>query len=161
MTALPISIDLKPPLTHSHWQIDWFQGIWKKSVFIIHPNFWVCSCRASGAQAVQGENILNVFHKDLRRADTEGRKWTHFDSGGSIGRVWGTDQRSMVPTNLVNIVVGPGRGTWDRKNPSTLRSKSLEHSRGQGLPYPPTPFPCWGPFPADAEKHAKHARKYT
>ena len=42
-----------------------------------------------------------------RRADTDGQKGTHFDSGGSIGGIWGTD---------AHIVVGPGRGTWDPKN---------------------------------------------
>ena len=51
-----------------------------------------------------------------RRIDTDGQKWTHFDSGGSIGGIYGTDQNFMVPTNLVLTVVGPGRGTWDWKN---------------------------------------------
>ena len=43
-------------------------------------------------------------------------KWTRFDSGGSVGGIYGTDQNFMVPTNLVHIVVGPGRGMWDRKS---------------------------------------------
>ena len=29
--------------------------------------------------------------------------------------IYGTDQNSMVPTNLVHIVVGLGGGMWDRK----------------------------------------------
>ena len=28
-------------------------------------------------------------------------------------------------------------------------------SGGLGLPYPPTPFPCWTPFQPDAQKHSK------
>ena len=55
------------------------------------------------------------------RADTDGQKWTHFDSGGSIGFFLGTDQNSMVPINLVHIVVGPGRGTWDPKNQKNIK----------------------------------------
>ena len=49
-----------------------------------------------------------------RRADTDGQKWTRFDSGASIGGIWGTSQNVMVPTKLVHIVVGPGRRTWDQ-----------------------------------------------
>ena len=29
MTAMPRSIDLKPPMTFAHWKFKWFQGIWK------------------------------------------------------------------------------------------------------------------------------------
>ena len=47
---------------------------------------------------------------------TDGQKLTHLDSGGSIGGILGTTQNFMVPTNLVHIVIGPGRGTWDQTN---------------------------------------------
>ena len=50
------------------------------------------------------------------RVDTEGQKWTRVDSGESIGGILGTNQNFMVPTNLVDIVVGSGKGTWDRQN---------------------------------------------
>ena len=55
-----------------------------------------------------------------RRADADGQKWTHFDSVGITGGIEGTNQNSMVPTNLVHVVVGPGRGTWDQKNPKII-----------------------------------------
>ena len=30
----------------------------------------------------------------------------------------------MVPTDLVHIVVGPGRGTWDRQNKNILTNRN-------------------------------------
>ena len=29
-------------------------------------------------------------------------------------------EKKMVPTNVVHIVVGPGRGTWDRTNQNII-----------------------------------------
>ena len=45
--------------------------------------------------------------------------WTKTDTFRFRGKHWGiqgTNKKIMVPTNLVHIVVGPGKGTWDRKH---------------------------------------------
>ena len=70
-----------------------------------------------------------------RRVDTDGRKWTRFDPRGSIGGIWGTNQNLMVPTNLVHIVVGPGKGTWDRKTKKTLTNRNIQHPASFGKNY--------------------------
>ena len=36
--------------------------------------------------------------------------------------IQGTKQNVMVPTNLVYIVVGPGRSTWDRNTQKNMRN---------------------------------------
>ena len=45
---------------------------------------------------------------------------------GSIGGIWDTNQNFMVTTILVHIVVGPGRGTWDRENKQLLNGKIVK-----------------------------------
>ena len=42
---------------------------------------------------------------------------------GEFFWVQGTNQNSMLPTNLVHVVVGPGRGTWDRTNQQIIKDK--------------------------------------
>ena len=65
--------------------------------------------------------------------DTDGNKWTRFDSGGTIGGIEGTIQIFVVPTNLVQIHVGPGRGMSDRhtfKNSLTIDKSNIPASLG-------------------------------
>ena len=53
--------------------------------------------------------------------------WTKMDTSRLKGKnrgIWGTNQNKMVLTNLVHIVVGHARGTWDRKN-----QKHIEKSK--------------------------------
>ena len=48
-------------------------------------------------------------------------EWTRFDSGESIGGMFGTNSNFMVPTNLVNIVLGLGRARGiDKINKSLI-----------------------------------------
>ena len=51
-----------------------------------------------------------------KKAATGWRKWTRFDAGGSICGIQGTNQNSMVPTNLFHIAIGLGSYTWSRQN---------------------------------------------
>ena len=51
---------------------------------------------------------------------SEGRHgWTKLDTSWFRGRHWGDlgyRSKFMVPANLVHVVLGPARGTWDRHN---------------------------------------------
>ena len=61
-------------------------------------------------------------------------EWTKVarsDSKWSIKEIKNTNQKNMVPTNLVHIVVGPERGTWDRaktKNHWKIKKYSIPAS---------------------------------
>ena len=48
--------------------------------------------------------------------------------GKALGDL-GTNANFMVPTNLVHIVDGPGRGTWDRKKTKkkTMNIRNVQH----------------------------------
>ena len=68
-----------------------------------------------------------------------------FESGRSIGGIKNTSRNCMVPTNLVHIVVGPGKGTWDRNKQKYITSTNT------------TSQPCWekNQFPSPAPKNTK------
>ena len=64
----------------------------------------------------------------------------------------------MVPTNLVHIVVGPGRGTWDRTNQKIRRPLVGVYPRtslGIGFTLSPYPLSLLRPFPAGCWKMCK------
>ena len=67
-----------------------------------YHKIWICTLNPPNASPLN-RNVSILTDCSLRPRDWARR----------AGK-WSTDQSFMVPTNLVNIVVGPGRGTWDR-----------------------------------------------
>ena len=47
--------------------------------------------------------------------------------GKALGEFGVQINKPMVPTNLVDIVVGPGMGMWDRKNQKNTEQRKIQH----------------------------------
>ena len=103
---------------------------WFNPTFLLSYAPHLMVCMDVWSKANKYSSYLTSTHSNPQVIQTRSQRGsypTHMRSQNACNFDKSTKQ--MVHTNLVHIVVGPGRGTWDRKNQKNMEKskKSTSH----------------------------------